>query len=1232
MRWLAYLLGLLILVPVLLIGALFTPWGLRTVAGLAPRFVPGLEIEGVTGPLPGRLAVARVRMGDRDGVWLEVEQAEIALRWRELWNRRVVLDAVRVGRVAVLRLPASDPSAPPAPSTPFALPSVPQLPVAIRIEALDAARIELGAAVAGQEVALSLRGSAAIENRLLEAALAATRLDRPGRVTVNLTLHEAGLAGRIEASEPPGGLVAGLAGQPDAPFRTTIELSGPLEGADWLLSTELGATNAALKGRLSVNPDGAAALTLDGTVNPGPFIPEAQRSLADRITPSLALRRAADGGIVIERLTVAMPAGRADVSGSLSAAQAIAMRFRVDPAPPETFSALLPVGTGWTSLGLEGEVGGTVAVPELDLRIAAGGIRGAGAVDAMLGDAVTLVARVRGADRQVDATLQAARIRATVHGPAAAPFDVAFNLEVRDPPSAQGTVSAEGHLRGTPEAPQLEAMLRTERLVTAGRVLEGLNVTAQASLEEVTATATGRLDAKPLNLAVHARKQGETVRLERLDGSYAGISFNGQGEGALPKGPFAGALRLDAPDLAPLGAGVAGRLTAELEARIIAGETGPAAQGLRLRLNGTGVGVGANRAAVQAEINGTLAALGFRIGVTAQQFGLDLAGNIGQQQDTTITLTQLEARAAADALRLAAPARIRVSQTGELVLEPARLTSRRGGTLAVQGRLVGENLSARVDIASIPLAPISGGLVAGTLSGQVVASGVSSAPLVDATIRVEGVRSTDPAMAGLPAAQVAATARVQGQTARVQARVNAGPGVQLDIQAAQPRGMGVEAPLEASVRGQLDLGLLARPFLSGGADRFTGRATLDLRATGTASAPELAGTATLADGSYSNPVYGLRLDGLAARLSARGQRLVVDSFTGRTLGGGTISADGWVEPMGEGIPAELRLRANNARPITGETGDATIDADLQLRGPLTAGGSLGGRVTIQRAELRIPESLGASVSSLGPVREIGPMPQGRRPPPPPRRQQQVRAAPPALPMTLNLVIAAPRAVFLRGRGVEAELGGEITIGGTVAAPVPSGGLRMRRGTFDMAGRQLQFTRGIIGFDSGSFSPSLDFLATSQARAYTINLTVKGTPAAPELTVSSEPELPQDEALARLLFDRETSRLSPFQLASIAQAVAQLAGLSAPGSGVLDRLRSAAGLDRLGVGSDGGNGASLEAGRYVAPGVYVGVQQGTSGAAPGVGVQVELTPRLRLEGQTSTGPAGDRLGVTWEYEY
>jgi translocation and assembly module TamB len=83
----------------------------------------------------------------------------------------------------------------------------------------------------------------------------------------------------------------------------------------------------------------------------------------------------------------------------------------------------------------------------------------------------------------------------------------------------------------------------------------------------------------------------------------------------------------------------------------------------------------------------------------------------------------------------------------------------------------------------------------------------------------------------------------------------------------------------------------------------------------------------------------------------------------------------------------------------------------------------------------------------------------------------------------------------------------------------------------------------------------------------------------------------------------------------------------------DRLRAGLGLDRLGLTSDptNSNAAAVEAGRYVARGVFLSVRQGTTGNT-GVAAQVELTPRLRLEGQTATGAAGDRLGLSYELEY
>jgi translocation and assembly module TamB len=237
----------------------------------------------------------------------------------------------------------------------------------------------------------------------------------------------------------------------------------------------------------------------------------------------------------------------------------------------------------------------------------------------------------------------------------------------------------------------------------------------------------------------------------------------------------------------------------------------------------------------------------------------------------------------------------------------------------------------------------------------------------------------------------------------------------------------------------------------------------------------------------------------------------------------------------------------------------------------------------------------------------------------------------APPVGLALEVAVRRA-FIRGRGLDAELEGRLQLGGSIAAPVVTGGLQLTRGTLSIMARELTFQRGTIGFASGSLMPQLDFAASTTAGSTTLTVNIAGTPEAPQLTFGSSPDLPPDEILARVIFDRPTSSLTPFEIVQLASAVAELTG-AASSSGALDRVRSRLGLDRLGVTSDPtkANGAAVEAGRYVAPGLYLGVRQGTGGNT-GVGVQYEVAPRLKLEGQTATGPAGDRFGLSYELEY
>src|SRR5690606_30359308 len=90
----------------------------------------------------------------------------------------------------------------------------------------------------------------------------------------------------------------------------------------------------------------------------------------------------------------------------------------------------------------------------------------------------------------------------------------------------------------------------------------------------------------------------------------------------------------------------------------------------------------------------------------------------------------------------------------------------------------------------------------------------------------------------------------------------------------------------------------------------------------------------------------------------------------------------------------------------------------------------------------------------------------------------------------DLAVSAPSQLFVRGRGIDAELGGDLVIRGTAAQPVVSGAFEMRRGRLEILGKRLNFTEGTISF-GGNLTPTLDLDATSTAGSTTITVNVAG---------------------------------------------------------------------------------------------------------------------------------------------
>ena len=160
------------------------------------------------------------------------------------------------------------------------------------------------------------------------------------------------------------------------------------------------------------------------------------------------------------------------------------------------------------------------------------------------------------------------------------------------------------------------------------------------------------------------------------------------------------------------------------------------------------------------------------------------------------------------------------------------------------------------------------------------------------------------------------------------------------------------------------------------------------------------------------------------------------------------------------------MAASKAQPIASNLVTANLDAELRVSGTALERIDIAGTMHVNRATIGIPDSLPPEVAVLD-VR---------------RRGQAAPAAPArAFVVGFDVTIQAPREILVQGRGLDAELGGDLHIGGTSDAPQVGGGFDLQRGGFTIAGNKLNFTSGRVSFDGAGLQkskidPTLDFTA------------------------------------------------------------------------------------------------------------------------------------------------------------
>ncbi|MGB3148698.1 MAG: translocation/assembly module TamB domain-containing protein, partial [Paracoccaceae bacterium] len=228
---------------------------------------------------------------------------------------------------------------------------------------------------------------------------------------------------------------------------------------------------------------------------------------------------------------------------------------------------------------------------------------------------------------------------------------------------------------------------------------------------------------------------------------------------------------------------------------------------------------------------------------------------------------------------------------------------------------------------------------------------------------------------------------------------------------------------------------------------------------------------------------------------------------------------------------------------------------------------------------------------------------------------------------LNLNLSAPARVFVRGRGLDAELFGEMRLLGTTADVRPDGRFELIRGRFDLLGTRFVLTDGSVQL-LGSLVPFIDFSASTDTVDATATVTLSGPATQPELHFTSSTDLPEEEIAAQLLFGKNIGDASAFQLVQLASALATLAGRGGPD--IATRIRQRLRLDDLDVTVDDAGDAALTAGKYVTGKAYSQVTVDQNGRST-VEIDLNVNKNLTLKGGVGTdGTSG--VGLFYSKDY
>jgi translocation and assembly module TamB len=407
--------------------------------------------------------------------------------------------------------------------------------------------------------------------------------------------------------------------------------------------------------------------------------------------------------------------------------------------------------------------------------------------------------------------------------------------------------------------------------------------------------------------------------------------------------------------------------------------------------------------------------------------------------------------------------------------------------------------------------------------------------------------------------------------------------------------------------------------------RMDGRLTAELSMSGSIDSPEMQGSIQISGGIYEHARQGMVLKDIHVNARLENHRLIIERAQAIDAGNGTVTSQGWIDILpSKDFPLELKTALSQLTLILRDELEVTTAGAFSLNGNLDAI-TMSGALVLGPVEVRIPDRLPPEIEGLE-VKEIN-VPAAF----PKNSRKAVKRTGPKISLDLNMEF--PEKCFVRGRGLDSEWRGKLHFKGDTGEPVITGTLSVHRGRFNFFGKVLSIKSGVLSFIGTSPpSPYFDVIAEKSVHDITAIIKVSGTFSSFNVALESDPPLPEDEVLSRLLFGRGVAQISPIQALNLANAVNKMAG-GRSDFDFIDGTRRMFGIDQLEVkqGENNYRETSVSMGKYVTEGVYLEAEKGLGNDAGNVSVEIELTPNISFESEVGLDSEGG-VGLNWRWNY